>query len=116
MLRPVVAIVALIPMWSAAQPAPAPSAAPATQDPDAMFAAGMKAYNGGDYHTAGMYFIQASQARRSFAKAYYYLAMSEYKLHRYEESRATVARFLQMSPTGPDADAARKLLATMPEH
>lgn len=88
---------------------------PPSDDVEAQYAKGMDLYNAGDYRGAGAMFAQVMQVRRDMAKAYFQLAMCEYQLKRYAESRATFQRYLEMAPQGDQAAAARKMLQSIPE-
>ncbi|MGH9441225.1 MAG: tetratricopeptide repeat protein [Thermoanaerobaculia bacterium] len=95
-------------------PASAAGEAPAGDDSDSLFASGMKLYNAGDFRAAGAAFARATQLRRDVAKNYYWLAMCEWKMKRFAESRATFQRYLQMAPDGEQARSAREMLAASP--
>ena len=94
-------------------PADAAGAAPA-DEAESLVASGVKAYNEGDYRSAGASFARASQLRRDFAKAYFWLAMCEYKMKRFPDARATFQRYLQLAPDGEFAKTARETLAAIP--
>jgi tetratricopeptide (TPR) repeat protein len=81
---------------------------------ETLVTAGVKAYNEGDYRAAGASFARASQLRRDFAKAYFWLAMCEFKMKRFPDSRATFQRYLQLAPDGEFAKTARETLASIP--
>jgi TolA-binding protein len=95
-------------------PADASAEAAGTEDPEALYAAGMKLYNAGDFRAAGAAFARATQLKRETAKNYYWLAMCEMKMKRLAESKATFQRYLQLAPEGEQARSAREMLASMP--
>jgi tetratricopeptide (TPR) repeat protein len=95
---------------------PTSGSAPAASanDPEELFTRGLAAYNAGDVRTAGSFFVRATQAKRDLAKAYFWLAMCEFKMDRKAESRATFQRYLQLAPNGDQAPAARDMLGKIP--
>lgn len=94
---------------------PAAASSPVSaNDPEELFRRGMESYNTGDVRMAGSYFVRATQAKRDLAKAYFWLAMCEFKMDRKAESRATFQRYLQLAPDGDQAAAAREMLAKVP--
>lgn len=83
-------------------------------DPETLFASGIRFFNTGDFRSAGAAFARATQVKRDTAKNYFWLALCEMKLKRFAESRATFQRYLRMEPSGDQAKAARELLASLP--
>jgi tetratricopeptide (TPR) repeat protein len=88
--------------------------APASDDAEALFHKGMDLYAGGDYRSAGTLFARATQLKRDMSEAFFQLAMCEYNLKRYPQSRATFQRYLQLAPQGEHAAEAREMLKTIP--
>lgn len=97
-------------------PTDAAAPAPPSDEAESLVAAGMKSYNEGDFRAAGASFARASQIRRDFAKAYFWLAMCEFKLKRFPDSRATFQRYLQLAPDGEFAKTAKETLAAIPNN
>ena len=95
--------------------APAPAEATAVLDEaEKAYRQGVELYNSGDFRGAGAIFARLTQEKRDMAKSYFQLAMCEYQLKRYAESRATFQRYLEMAPTGDQAAEAHRMLQTIP--
>ncbi len=94
-------------------PAPTASAAP-LDEAEKSYRQGIELYNSGDYRGAGAIFARLTQEKRDMAKAYFQLALCEYQLKRFAESRATFQRYLEMAPAGDQAAEARKMLQSIP--
>ena len=91
-----------------------PAAAPAGDESESLFSRGLELYGAGDFRGAGAIFARLTQEHRDMAKAYFELAMCEYQLKRYAESRATFQRYLDLAPSGDQAPEARKMLQSIP--
>jgi Uncharacterized protein conserved in bacteria len=94
-------------------PPDASAESPSPDEAEALFNAGMKLYNAGDFRGAGAAFARATQVKRDVAKNYYWLAMCELKLKKYPESRATFQRYLRLAPDGDQAKSAKEMLDSL---
>jgi TolA-binding protein len=85
------------------------------ENPEVVYNLGVERLNSKDYHGAAIAFAKVVQLKREMADAYFWLAVCEYNLRRYADSRATFQRYLQLAPQGSQAGAAREMLKVMPK-
>jgi len=48
------------------------------------------------------------------ANAYFWLGMSDYNLKKYGAARAAYQKYLQLAPTGDQAQTSKEMLAALP--
>ncbi len=72
-------------------------------------------YGLGRYQEAEAVLREAIQLRSDFPAALYPLALAQVRLHKYDDARQTLTRFLQTSDQGTEVDVARSVLTRL-EH
>ncbi|HEY3172462.1 MAG TPA: tetratricopeptide repeat protein [Thermoanaerobaculia bacterium] len=59
------------------------------------------------------YFSKAIAKKPDLAEAYYYRGLTRYQLKRMPEAKADLQKFIELDPTGKDAETAKELLKAM---
>ena len=82
---------------------------------DAAFNQGVVLWNASKYEEARQQFEQAVKLKPDFAEAHFRLGMAYLNLGKMGEAKGPMEAYLKLAPTGPNADMAKQILASLPK-
>ena len=83
-------------------------------NPEVNYNAGVEAYNASDNAGAAAAFNKAIALKPDMANAYFWLGMANYNLKKYSAARGNYQKYLQLAPSGDQAQTAKEMLAALP--
>jgi len=83
-------------------------------DPDVFFNIGVSFVNKSRPEDAVVYFTKAIALKPDYLDGYFQRALTYFGLQKYPECRADFQKVLELSPEGPQADTAKKVLEQLP--